>query len=511
MLTGLSAKGKAALELAEVLGWPVFPCWWAEDGRCACGEAECSEGKHPLGKLVPNGLLNASADPAVIRRWWEACPEANVAVRTGESCWVLDLDGLDGIRAFNQRAQAYPDLPETPSVLTGGGGRHLYFSPDPRVKNGSKLAGAPIDVRGTGGYVLVPPSDHVKGCYRWERPATKYELEPAPGWVLDLVLGSTGNGKSAFTMGEDGDLATHPGAQKGRRNDTLCRLVGGYLKAQGVTEELFRLAEAWGGRCKPPLDEKQIRKTVMALAEKHSQQSVKPKGAVILQPYATIEPETVRWLWQNRIPLGKLVIVNGDPGLGKSYLLLDVASRVSSGRDFPDGTPSAQGGAIVVTSGDGAGDTVRPRLDLLGADVDHVFHLEGVRHGDGKVYPLLLDRRLSDADNQLLDDFLMYGPGGPREPVAWDRALEPLKDVAPCPKCASLLAWWDLWGIQHCWHCQPPIKSIKNLLRASERWIEADRRLRDDLVPMHGRQLSYQGRSFCWVSPGSENRGHVSD
>jgi hypothetical protein len=109
--------------------------------------------------------------------------------------------------------------------------------------------------------------------------------------------------------------------------------------------------------------------------------------------------------------------------------------------------------------------------------------------------PSWWDRRLSDADNQLLDDFLEYGPGGPQEPpIDFEDGLAPLIDILPCPKCGSLQAWWDSYGAQHCWRCDPPIKSIRNLLRASELRSEAQRRLRDDSVPMYGRQLLRQGR-----------------
>jgi len=69
----------AALEYAEH-GIPVFPCWGVRDRRCACGFARCqSEGKHPIGELVPHGVKDASADEARIRDWWTRFPDANIA------------------------------------------------------------------------------------------------------------------------------------------------------------------------------------------------------------------------------------------------------------------------------------------------------------------------------------------------------------------------------------------------------------------------------------------------
>lgn len=59
---------------------------------------------------------------------------------------------------------------------------------------------------------------------------------------------------------------------------------------------------------------------------------------------ADVEPEKVNWLWPARLPAGKLVILDGDPGVGKSTLAVDIAARVSTGREWPDGAPARQAG-----------------------------------------------------------------------------------------------------------------------------------------------------------------------
>ena len=65
----------------------VFSCWWIDDGRCACGDSDCIKqaGKHPFGKLAPRGVLDATRDPKLIRRWWTQFPKANVAIASGLS------------------------------------------------------------------------------------------------------------------------------------------------------------------------------------------------------------------------------------------------------------------------------------------------------------------------------------------------------------------------------------------------------------------------------------------
>ena len=398
-------KKDAAIELADILGWQLLPIWHADGDRCGCGKTDCpSPAKHPIGKLVPSGLKDATSDLATIESWWSAYPDANIAARTGQEFWALDLDGLDGIRAFAQVADNHDDLPEVPTAQTGGGGRHLFFAPDGRVKNATKVGGDPVDTRGAGGYVCLPPSRHVSGnAYLWELPATKYELEAAPPWLVDYVTGANGSNGTGTKFTYQGDLATSKGASEGGRNNTLCQLVGAHLAERGVTADLMALAVAWGQRCRPPLDEKQVRKTVLALAEKHAKGAVGQPAEVVSVRYSEIAPERLSWLWEGRVAVGKLTVVAGDPGLGKSFLTLDLAARVSTGRAFPDGAACQRGVAIIVSCEDDPSDTIRPRLDSLGANVANVIHFEGIRADDGKVQPLQLDRHIPALDRFLAD------------------------------------------------------------------------------------------------------------
>src|SRR2546426_355266 len=91
-----------------------------------------------------------------------------------------------------------------------------------------------------------------------------------------------------------------------------------------------------------------------------------------------VEAQPVHWLWDKRIPLGKITLLDGDPGMGKSLLALDLAARVSSGLPMPDGTPGPQGGVILIAPEDDAGDTLRPRLQAAGGDPSRVLLLTSV-------------------------------------------------------------------------------------------------------------------------------------
>ena len=81
-----------------------------------------------------------------------------------------------------------------------------------------------------------------------------------------------------------------------------------------------------------------------------------------------IEPERVEWLWDRRIPPGKITILDGDPDRGKSMILYDLAARVTTGKSLPDGQPLEKAGALIVSMEDGAADTIVPRFTASGGD-----------------------------------------------------------------------------------------------------------------------------------------------
>ena len=98
-----------------------------------------------------------------------------------------------------------------------------------------------------------------------------------------------------------------------------------------------------------------------------------------------VQPEPLHWLWPGRIPLGKVTMIAGDPGLGKSFLTLDLAARISTGTPWPDAQSEANptGGTVLLSAEDDIADTIRPRLDAAGADVSRIVVLRAVQHGEG--------------------------------------------------------------------------------------------------------------------------------
>jgi len=107
----------------------------------------------------------------------------------------------------------------------------------------------------------------------------------------------------------------------------------------------------------------------------------------IVKSLADVKPLPIDWFWYNRIPLGMLTLVLGDPGLGKSFLTLYMAAKVSTGGAWPDGdglpdNSAPQGSIIILSAEDDLPRVMRPRLDSLGADVSKIISLESVRIRD---------------------------------------------------------------------------------------------------------------------------------
>lgn len=139
----------------------------------------------------------------------------------------------------------------------------------------------------------------------------------------------------------------------------------------------------------------------------------------ILNQLNEITREQLEWLWPGRIPLGKLTLLAGDPGLGKSFVTLDLAARVYRGEPWPDLPLFKQrpGKAIIMNCEDDSADTIAPRLDKAGADGANVYLLEGVRTGDQRrMFSLELDlplleqslQRVSDARLIVIDPISAY-------------------------------------------------------------------------------------------------------
>lgn len=106
--------------------------------------------------------------------------------------------------------------------------------------------------------------------------------------------------------------------------------------------------------------------------------------SAIITNLSTVTPKSISWLWPARIPYGAVTVLDGDPGLGKSWITLDIAARVTTGRPMPNeaGTTKGKPGDVLLLSAeDDLAATIHPRLTALGADLNRVYSLDGIQDG----------------------------------------------------------------------------------------------------------------------------------
>jgi hypothetical protein len=141
----------------------------------------------------------ATTNPATIRQWFEGqFKDCGLGIATGEFrdryLVVIDIDDREtykGSDTLNDLEQLHGKLPDTVEVITGSGGRHIYFLTDQPIRNeASGRLGVGIDIRAIGGQVLAPPTVHPNGrTYEWVEGKSIAEHRPAdmPLWMV-LIL-----------------------------------------------------------------------------------------------------------------------------------------------------------------------------------------------------------------------------------------------------------------------------------------------------------------------------------
>ncbi len=279
----------AALAYAERFDFWVFPCHWLRpDGSCSCGKPDCkTPAKHPL---TEHGLNDATTDPAQIRAWWKRFPKANVAINCGVSgLVVLDVDPRHGGHETLATIEAkHGKLPDAPTVLTGGGGLHIYLRPpaDVEIRNSAGALGPGLDVRGEGGHVVAPPSVHATGAlYCWEASARIDELEipEAPAWLIGLLTAKPAAPAQRFRAPEI--------IAEGQRNDTLFRLARSlHARKLNYDEIVATLRAANTARCRPRLADAEVEQIVHNAVSKPDRPDFQARAGEEVKP----QPESAK-------------------------------------------------------------------------------------------------------------------------------------------------------------------------------------------------------------------------
>jgi hypothetical protein len=259
---------EAALSYATDFGWPVLPLWWVENGKCACGKANCENpGKHPYGRLAPNGRNSATTVSETIKKWWTEFPRCNVGVVTGPESGlvVVDVDPRHGGDVSLKKLKTFGNIPYTLTAYTGGDGAHYYLAHPGNgqiIRSREKMGGfSGVDQKANGGYVVAPPSGHSSGNrYSWKISPYNNAVAPIPAWLLELLLKDEE---------KPSRVSNHNGVGKipdGTRNNTLASLAG-TMRRRGMTppEIDAALQIVNQDRCTPRLSKAEVSKIARSI------------------------------------------------------------------------------------------------------------------------------------------------------------------------------------------------------------------------------------------------------
>lgn len=127
----------------------------------------------------------------------------------------------------------------------------------------------------------------------------------------------------------------------------------------------------------------------------------------LLTFYSDIQPQKVNWLWYPYLPFGKISLIQGDPGDGKSTMMMNIIAEISIGGKLPDGTGIDHPRRIIYQcSEDGARDTIRPRLENCGANCKIIAFIDEEIHTG----LTLDDDRLRDTIAELRPKLVVIDP-----------------------------------------------------------------------------------------------------
>jgi hypothetical protein len=239
-------------------GIPVFPCRAAPEDTDEItddGEVVALKPKTPF---TSNGFKGATKSERIINiLWGERHPGAVIGTPTGEQSgfWVLDVDVhkddagnvINGYETIAALEAKYGELPRTAVAKTAGGGEHHYFRYAPGVRNRGKL-GAGLDVRGQGGFVIMPGSVMADGsAYHWldHDGDGLPELPAAPEWLLALVCPPEPAAATTDYHHEPGSNAAYvERAVEAELRELACTAQGG--RGEAVNRSAFNLGTLVG-------------------------------------------------------------------------------------------------------------------------------------------------------------------------------------------------------------------------------------------------------------------------
>lgn len=383
-------------------GWKVFPIARGTKSDCLTRWVHGGRGEE------------ASSDIEQITLWANRWSDCNWGLATGNRSGVfaVDSDSPLGWKWAKDKGLTNSRCVKSGSVKKEKAFHFIFKQPeDVRVKNSQSEIADGIDIRGDGGFVVMPGSLHPEGNFY----TLIDDCDPidAPEWLLELIKKTDDHDDSVVydfePLSEDqirhGVSAFKAAcakfqdipADEGQRNGAFNKLAffAGKLVARGyfdrdLAEQLGFTAGAeylakdrqhkntWNsgfeaGLFRPlELDEDKP-EDVFGKSPMVSQKDT--SGASTWSGLTTMSDvvlKPIRWLWPGWLPAGKLVIYAGPGGVGKSTVTFSWAAAISKGGNWPDGVKCKQGRVLIWSGEDDAADTIGPRLKAMNADMSRI-------------------------------------------------------------------------------------------------------------------------------------------
>lgn len=157
---------------------------------------------------------------------------------------------------------------------------------------------------------------------------------------------------------------------------------------------------------------------------------------------STIDAKEIEWLWEPFIPFSMITIMEGDPGVGKSFLAMQLAAQISIGGELPEGQKLDRGRVLYLSAEDDTAYTIRPRIDAMGGDPSRIRVQGDFLSLDEKgLNALMREVRRKPPDLLILDRLFAYVPSGQDmyKPNVIRQLLSFLKDIAETGETAVLI------------------------------------------------------------------------
>jgi hypothetical protein len=397
----------------------VIPLHDIATGHCSCGDLHCGKnsGKHP--RIMDWRRQASKKFDKIFHDWWARWPNANIGIPAGKTNGFFALD-IDDVTALEDLLKDGRDWPLTYSYQTGSGNRHYWFKyPESQeITNSRGKLPLGIDVRGNGGYLVVPPSVSGVGAYVLE---ALRDVAEAPSWLLDMLRPVEGEHVEYAQMSDlvEFDRLDDTTQERYRRyTNSVVRdeIEGLHVLASDPNSQwdnstyktscnLFELAKApWSPLTSdqvedvirehaPPFDHegwteirlnKIITSAYKRIMYRDGARPYPPEISIPPAPdkrsppsehdyslvrFSEIEDIDYAWFEENWIPKKGVVLLVGDSSSGKSTLFAHWAAKASTGKWGTDGPLNC----LFFSEEDSAGAIIKPRLVASGADLTKIM------------------------------------------------------------------------------------------------------------------------------------------